>query len=85
MAVRAFQFDEKRRNLAPALGSSNRNWVAHKPKIATGIITKIITIIAAPVASPQMAATAKNIPSVNQCHARFMNMVVIGATSARTD
>src|SRR6266446_5538650 len=38
--LRAFQFDEKRRNLAPAPGSSNRNWVAHKPKIATGIILR---------------------------------------------
>src|SRR5215467_4278099 len=38
--LRAFQFDEKRRNLAPTLGSSNRNWVAHKPKIATGIILR---------------------------------------------
>src|SRR5262249_15373978 len=38
--LRAFQFDEKRRNLAPVLSSSNRNWVAHKPKIATGIILR---------------------------------------------
>src|SRR6201981_1060495 len=38
--LRAFQFDEKRRNLAPALGSSNRDWVAHKPKIATRIILR---------------------------------------------
>src|SRR5499427_3561525 len=40
LGLRALQFDEKRRDLAPTLGSSNRNWVAHKPKIATGIILR---------------------------------------------
>jgi hypothetical protein len=36
--LRAFQFNVEGRDFSPPLGSCNRSWVAHEPKIATRII-----------------------------------------------
>src|SRR5262249_61804783 len=38
--LRAFQFDEERRDLAPALGSRDRHRIAHEPNAAIGIILR---------------------------------------------